>query len=275
MGPVGRTIVAAALVWLGSTISAAQIIRIRDNGEFVQDRAGVLSDTSERTITNYCRELIQKTGAQLKVLSVRTTGDEDDFTFAQRTAEDWALGTAEADNGVLVVLAVEDRKVRIQTGEGVEAILPDSWCGTLSRQIAGQYFKRGDYSGGTTEMAVRIAQRIAAAKNVTLQGVPNPPPMAAPAPRGQVGVVPILIFLLIAFALARLSQRGGPPGGRGGRGGRRGYRGRGGGWWMVPTTTWSSGRGGFGGGFGGGGGGFGGSFGGGGGFSGGGGGASW
>lgn len=248
-------------------------ITVTDPGTYVVDRAGIVDDRVEASLNNWLRELEQKTTAQVKVLTVPTIDGEDFFAFTQRHAENWKLGQRARDNGVLVAVAVAERKVRVQVGYGLEAVLPDSWCGSLSRSVFAANFRSGKFSDGVFDGTVAIANKIADDAKVTLTGIPSfrHRPKRDLVPK-LAGVVPVVVILLIVLATRRRRF------GRRRRWGgvleamlwesmlRGGMRGRGG----------FSGFGGFGGSFGGrGGGGFGGSFGGGGRFGGGGGGASW
>jgi uncharacterized protein len=254
------------------TSSAAEIT-VRDTGEFVIDPAGKIDSKTTERLEKLLKDLENKTTAQVKLLVVETTSGEDIFDFSQRHALLWQLGQKGKDNGALIVLAINDRNVRIHTGKGLEGSLPDSWTGTTSRRIAQQYFKSGQYSAGIEELTKLTALRVAEDAGVTLDGNPQPVDNR-PVDAGWSPGLPFIIFLIVLiFIFARGSggrrrryQRtwGGPF--FGGIGGLPST----GGWTSTSGSDWSGG--GFGGGFGGGGGG---SFGGGGDFGGGGGGASW
>ena len=148
-------------------------ISVRDPGTFVVDNAGIIDASTERQLEGWLRELEQKTTAQVKVLTVQTTDGEDIFSFTQRHAESWKLGQKGKDNGALIVLALKERKIRIQTGYGLEGALPDSWAGSVSRAVASQFFKQGKYSEGIFQLAVVTANQVADAQHVKLTGIPN------------------------------------------------------------------------------------------------------
>jgi uncharacterized protein len=95
-------------------------VLIKDPGTYVVDGAGVMQASDKGQLEGWLRELEQKTTAQVKVLTIQTTEGEDIFSFAQRHAEAWKLGQTGKDNGALVVLALKERRVRIQTGYGLE-----------------------------------------------------------------------------------------------------------------------------------------------------------
>ncbi len=164
----------AALLVLGAVASFLSAeITIRDPGTFVVDTAGIIDGTAERRLEGWLRELEQTTTAQVKVLTVETTGGEDFFSFVHRHANGWKLGQKDKDNGVLIVLALKERRVRIHTGYGMEVVLPDSWAESISRAVAGQYFKKGEYSEGLYRLTIAVANKVADSENVKLSGIPK------------------------------------------------------------------------------------------------------
>lgn len=268
-----------AAAW-GSATSAAGRVEIPDPGTFVIDRAGILDSATRAQLEALLRELEQKTSVQLKVLTVSGTDGEDFFAFVQRHAERWKLGAAGRDNGVLVAVvpksAGQRGQVRVHPGYGLESVLPDSWCGSLSREVVERFFKAGHYSQGVQALVATVANTVADSANVKLSGGGGARLRARPRARhvpveGWLcgSLLPLLIVLLLLAAVRRRRHRGV----------------WGGVWeaWMWAQVLQglmgggrSRWRGGFGSGFGRSlGGGFGGSFGGGGRFGGGGGGASW
>lgn len=265
------------LVSLLAGMARAQVT-IPDPGTFVVDQAGIVGG-HRGSLESALRELEQKTGAQLKLLTVRSLQDEDVFTFAQRHAEAWKLGKKGKDNGALIVVVPKSPgqkgELRVQTGYGLEAALPDSFIGELSRSVVERYMRPGRVADGVAALTMGVANKVAQSANITLGGgasLPVPHSQRQPArPTGLVcgGILPLIIFILILRYMF----------------GRRRYRRRwaGGAWdWLVIADMLGrmgggGRRGGWGGssGFGRGFGGSGGSFGGGGRFGGGGGGASW
>jgi uncharacterized protein len=240
----------------------------------VDDRANVLDAGTEQRIDGYLTELEQKTGAQIIVLTVDTTGGEPIFDYAMRQAEAWKLGQKGKDNGVLIALAVKDRKYQILTGYGLEGVLPDGWLHLVREQYFVPNFRKGDYATGLEQGTLAIVNKVAADAGVTISGMP----VYAVRARHSGGALSAIFSNLwcIIIAILILSSLGG--------GGRHYRRRRGLSSWIGPWLIFSAlsggSRSGWGGGFGGGGfgGGFGGgSFGGGGGgsFGGGGVGGSW
>lgn len=268
--PSGRGILPVVL--LGMMLASGSVraeVTVPQTGEYVVDSAGVLDPNTKAEMEGWLKELEQKTGAQVKVLTVQTTDNEDIFQFAQRHYDLWKLGKKGTSKGALIVLAVREHKIRIHTGYGLEGDLPDSWCGSLSRSVVQEYFKRGAYADGLKQMVVAVANRIADQAGVKL-GTPDiRHEMAPDNSNAWALVIIVLVLALIYYSYWRRQQMGG---------GGSGY-GRGFGAGMGPffTTTYgddpwggswgggSSGGGSFGGG----------SWGGGGSSGGGGGGASW
>jgi uncharacterized protein len=257
----------AALFLMASLLVAVRAqgeVTVPQTGEYVVDTAGVVDAKSKAEIEGWLRELEEKTTAQVKVLTVPSTGGEDFFGFVQRHYDLWKLGKKGKGNGALIVVAVQEHKVRIHTGYGLEGVLPDSWCGSLSRKVAQEYFKRGAYGDGLKQMVVAVANRIAddAGVKLTTPQFRHQQEQSG----GNGGLILFFIVVLIVIYYAYWRKRG--------SGGRRGYGGMIG---PFPPTSyggpWNNGS--FGGGSSGGGTFGGGSWGGGGMSGGGGGGASW
>ncbi len=262
---------AVMAILLVAVPSAVGEVTVRDPGSYVVDRAEIVDAAVEQKLEGWLRELEQKTTAQVKVLTVKTTDGEDFFGFVQRHAELWKLGRAGKDNGALIAVALQEREVRVHVGYGLEPALPDSWCGSLYRQVFVPHFRAGDYANGILQGTVAVANRIADEYKVTLTGIPDYRHSQSARPvsfRGAGLIVPLIVFLIVVSAGRRRRRH------------RRWGGGWGGGlfWGAVLSDMMRAGRRsgwGGGGGFGGGFGGFGGSFGGGGRFGGGGGGGKW
>jgi uncharacterized protein len=230
----------------------------------VNDFAKVIDGDSARRMDQMIRALQAKTGDVVVVATVPTIepyGDVKEYIVKMFENRGRGIGQKGKDNGLLILLAMKERKVQIEVGYDLEQFITDGFAGETSRMMSPQ-FGAGRFGPGLLLGTTRIVGRIAQARGVTLDGVSAP----RPAPRDRDSMpVSISTIIWIVIAILIISRLGG-----GGGGGRR-Y------WGGGPWSGWSSGVGPFGGGWSGGGGGFGGGFGGfGGGRSGGGGGgASW
>ncbi len=226
---------------------------------YVEDYANVINPADERSLNGILQELEQKTGTQYIILTVDTIGNTTIERFSIDLAQKWKLGQKGKDNGMLFVLAKNDRKWRFEVGYGLEGFVTDQYCGRIGREVLVPYLQKGDYSRGIYLANLQIAQTIASQAGVTLTGMPDIKPVPVRSRRRGMpccGFLPILFLFLLLF---------------GGLGGRRM------GWWFfLPFMlggfgghggygrSGSFGGGSFGGGFGGFGGGMGGGFGGGG-----------
>jgi uncharacterized protein len=208
---------------------------------YVVDLAGVIDDGVEARTNALLRELEQRTTAQVVLLTLPTLEGESLEAFSVDLAHNrWKLGQKGKDNGVLVTLAMQERKYRIEVGYGLESVLPDSLVGSLGRERLVPAFRAGDYGGGLAAMAGELATRIAAASGVPLSAEMPIASRRSARPAGKPGplatvlgllLIPIFIYLLIRhpqlLVMMLLSSRGGGRDSWGGGGG--GFGGGGGG----------------------------------------------
>ncbi|HEX4142624.1 MAG TPA: TPM domain-containing protein [Pirellulales bacterium] len=186
--------------------SPADRITIPDENTPVIDRAGVIDAATRRQLIEWLHELREKTGAQVKVLTVPSLHGEDIFSFTERHYELWKLGDKEKEKGALIVLALKEHKVRIHTGRGLEGVLPDSWCGTTSRQVAKLYFSHGQYSQGLAALVQAVAARVAADAGVKLTGVSDQPLQLGGNSNDQGMTVFLVVFFLMLIAMLVIGQ---------------------------------------------------------------------
>jgi uncharacterized protein len=244
----------------------------------VVDGANLLSPADEAELTGELQNLEQRSSRQLVVATVPSLGGYEIEDYGYRLGRAWGIGQKEADNGAILLVAPNERKVRVEVGSGLEPILTDAFSNRVIDDAIVPRFKANDYSGGIKagvdalvaqlqappEVAERQAMEAAQARAQRQSGRSNAGP----------GLGAILFWvLIILFVILPLVR---------GLGGGRKYRGRRRRGWGGPVIIWGpgfggGGGGGFGGGGfgGGGGGGFGGFSGGGGGFGGGGASGSW
>ncbi len=116
--------------------------------EPVVDQANLLSAGEKQEISQRILNLHKQGKAQIGVVIVPTTGQEDIFDFAMRVAEKWQLGSAKQDNGLLMAIAVNDRRIQILTGYGLEGVMPDIVVSRIIRNQITPYFKQAQYAQG-------------------------------------------------------------------------------------------------------------------------------
>jgi uncharacterized protein len=114
----------------------------------VNDYARVMSQDQVRSLESRLDQFEQETGHQVAVLTIPTLDGEDIEGFSIRVAENWKIGKKGFDNGVILVVAVKDRRLRLEVGYGLEGVLPDA----IANQIISEYivprFRSQDYGGG-------------------------------------------------------------------------------------------------------------------------------
>ncbi len=169
----------------------------------VNDFANVIAPNVAAQIEALCQELQQKTGAELAVATFSSIGDEDPDEYANRLFAKWGIGQKGKDNGVLLFLALGERKkVRIETGYGVEGILPDITAGRILDNYVIPEFRQGDYSAGLLGGARAIAGVIAADAGVEITGAVRPT-WRRQRDDGEFSPLAIIILLVIIIALGR------------------------------------------------------------------------
>ena len=218
-----------AVALLSAISGAAGPLTIPETATRVVDTAHVLTEDARQSLETLLGELERATTAQVKVLTVPNLGGEDIFSFAQRQFTLWKLGQKGKNNGALIVLAVADRQVRIHTGYGLEGALPDSWLGSLRREIGADYFRQGKYSEGLYRLTVAVVNQIADDAGVKIAGAPNvrhvaPQNANGGGVMGAIIVIAIWIAIMVLFSRRRRNGWGsttwwGGPGGFGGFGG--------------------------------------------------------
>ncbi len=161
------------LIFLSSVSFAATPEPPSTPPNYVVDLAGIIRDDAEAQLNSYLRELEQKTTAQVVVLTIQSLDGEDIAGFSIRMAEKWKLGQKGKDNGLLITVALQDRKYRFETGYGLEGILPDSLVGSIGRQYLVPYFKKGDYSTGIFNTTLATVRIISASEGVEITGMPE------------------------------------------------------------------------------------------------------
>ena len=122
----------------------------------VVDQANVLTESQKQEISQRILALHEQGKAQIGVVIVPTTGQEDIFDFAMRVAEKWQLGSAKQDNGLLMAIAVNDRRIQILTGYGLEGVIPDIVASRIIRNQITPYFKQAQYAQGIDAGLVEI-----------------------------------------------------------------------------------------------------------------------
>lgn len=209
-----------ALLWAERTIPKPRGL--------VNDFAGVLDASYEAKIRAVVTELLQKTQVPVVVVTMPDIGGAEYNDYANRLYETWGIGRKGVDKGVLIFITLKERKMRIETGYGVEGILPDGLVGEIRDRYMLPYLKQNRFGEGLLNGALAVAQVIAKDAGVTLTGAGVP--KAPPRKRSRGSFLPLLgiiVFLMIFSGRRRGSWifflpwilSGGGMSGRGGSGG--------------------------------------------------------
>jgi uncharacterized protein len=205
----------------------------------VNDFANVIPPDYQEKINAIATELYEKTGTAVVVVTMQDIGGAEYNDYVNRLYSAWGIGKKGEDKGVLIFVTVKERKMRIETGYGVEGILPDGLVGEIRDRYMIPYLKEDKYGEALLNGTLAVAKVIADHAGVKLTGQM---PVRAPAKKSSgMGLLPlflVIIFLLFSFRRGRgswifllpfLFGGGGSRGGFGGGGLGGGFGGFGGG----------------------------------------------
>lgn len=163
----------------------------------VVDDAGVVPDEAERTVNDDLIEYQRATGNQIAVAVIDTTGNASLEDYTIDLAKEWGVGSAEDDNGVLLLIAVEDRRTRIEVGEGIEGELTDIESGRIIRDNINPLLRDGEYGDAISVGTRAIQQAIGAAVTPVDEGeTPRGDPRRT-VPSWAFTVLPFVVFPLL------------------------------------------------------------------------------
>lgn len=176
----------------------AQSVAIPKLDNWLVDTTGTFNDAQKAALTAKLQAFEQSKGAQIFVLLVPTTGEDGIDQYARRVYDQWQLGRKKIDDGVLLVVAKDDRRVRIEVGYGLEGAVTDLQAGRIIREFITPYFKQGDYVGGINEGVNKIMTLV--------EGEALPPPAKQPDADEQDSIGLLLPLAFFAFALPPLAS---------------------------------------------------------------------
>jgi len=209
---------------------------------YVTDLAGIVNPDTEAKLNDYLGYFERTTTAQIFVLTINSLEGEPIEDLSIRVAHDiWKIGQADQDNGVLLLVSLRDRRMRLEIGYGLEGVLTDALSRRIEQDMA-PYFRQGDYSNGIVSAVWTMTSAIASDAGIKLDSAAVPSAARVAQSRGSRGeestaiqkIFSVLlviagIFLFIKYPrlfvlLLLMSGRGG----RGGWGGGGGFSGGGG-----------------------------------------------
>lgn len=162
----------------------------------VVDTTGTLDAAQKQQLEAQSLALQQRKGSQLQVLIVPTTQPEDIFDYTQRAFDQWRLGRKGVDDAVILVVAKDDRRVRIHTGYGLEGVIPDAVANRIIQEYLAPKFRAGDFGGGIADATAVLVKLV--------DGEALPPPVSTHrgAPDDRMG--DWLFALFAAFIVATI-----------------------------------------------------------------------
>ncbi len=194
--PLLRGLSLAAWLWLLAAVVspafAQGLAAVPQLTARVTDLTGTLAADQSSALEAKLAAFEQSKGSQVAVLIVPTTQPEAIEQYSIRVVDQWQLGRGKVDDGVLLLIALNDRKVRIEVGYGLEGALPDATANRIIQQDIAPAFKRGDYYDGINTGVDRIMR--------VIEGEPLPDPEFSPPAAGIPGLLHFLPFLFI-FAM--------------------------------------------------------------------------
>lgn len=235
-------LIISALFYLSIT-SFVYSFPVPKNRHIINDYAHVIDSSQKADLARFAKGLWKATGVEFSVLTMKSIDGEPIDTFAVDVFNKWKLGKKARDNGILLVLVVNDRKHRIEVGYGLEEVLPDGLCGEILDKMV-PFLKNGWYGKAVYLGSVHIMNQIARANNVSISQFPKVENISTKKNGGfTIGKLIRSIFILFLlifsmgtrmglFSFLLLGQtRGGywSSGYRGGFGGSSGFGGFGGG----------------------------------------------
>lgn len=203
-----RLVLAAALAALSGVLLAQALVPIPPLDSPVIDTTGTLDAATRAGLEKQALELQARKGSQLQVLLIASTQPEDIAQYAQRAYDTWKIGRKGVSDGVLLVVAKDDRRVRIQPGYGLEGAIPDATANRVIQEYLAPKFRVGDFAGGIVDASAQLVKLI--------DGEALPEPVAAhhPAPflaeqadRIADGLMALFAALIAAQVLRGVFQR--------------------------------------------------------------------
>ena len=191
------------LVLLAGAASAQDLQPVPALEARVTDRTGTLTAGQQAELEQKLAAFEQRKGAQVALLIISTTQPEAIEQYSIRVVDAWKLGRKQTDDGVLLLVALQDRALRLEVGYGLEGVLPDAIASRIINDTIKPLFRQGDIYGGVTAGLQKVMQ--------VVDGEPLPPPDRSwkrPADRIS-GLLPMLLFgtVIIGAVLRRLLGR--------------------------------------------------------------------
>jgi uncharacterized protein len=141
-------------------------------GKYVTDTANVIDPAAEERLLAILNNLKERADIELVVVTVPTTGDAPIFDYSLSVARGWGIGSDQGEkNGVLLLIAVNDRKYQVQVSRHLEGDLPDGLAGEIARNTLRDPFRQGDYAGGVTSFVQTTVATLGQKRGFSVEGI--------------------------------------------------------------------------------------------------------
>ncbi len=190
----GRHIPVLAVVVFAILAVTAFAVEVPFLAGRVNDQGDLLSDGTEEVLDERLRQLEEETGAQVAILTIPNLEGDPIEDFSIRVVETWKLGRAGVDDGVLILIARDERRMRIEVGYGLEGALTDAQAGRIIRDLMTPRFREGDFDGGVSDAVEAVSAAV--------RGEPLPLPEER---SGGGGGNPIVVLALLIMGLPFIS----------------------------------------------------------------------
>ncbi|HPJ67061.1 MAG TPA: TPM domain-containing protein [Desulfobacteraceae bacterium] len=190
-----------SLVFFGSALAESPIPEPKG---MVNDFAGVISPEFEQKLSLVSNQILQKSGVPVVVVTMPDIGGEEYNQYANRLYSAWGIGKKGEDKGVLIFVTIKERKLRIETGYGVEGILPDGIVGEIRDRYMLPYLKENRFGEGLLYGVLAVAQVIAKDAGIDLT---EQIPKKSVKKKSSFSIFPILFIIFIIMMVSK--RRGG------------------------------------------------------------------
>jgi len=176
-----------AMLLLASQIAFAAMVEVPPFTARVVDLTQTLSESEQAALEAKLKRFEEAKGSQIAVLLVPTTQPDEIEQYSIRVVDEWKVGRKSVDDGVLILIAIDDRKMRIEVGYGLEGAIPDLYAKRIINETLTPKFKQGDFAGGIAAATDQIIGLI--------DGEPLPAPSKKNVGASQLeDLLPVLLF---------------------------------------------------------------------------------
>ena len=174
----------------------------------VTDLAGIISAEQENALNNYLHQMSAGSPVQMAVLTVPSLEGEVLENYSIKVVDEWVLGDADTDMGALLLVALDERAIRIEVGYGLEGFLTDAESGSIIRNIIAPYFQSGDYGTGILAGIQTMSETVLTESGIEVQeqivSMPTRSRSSSSSPLGA--LMPFAFFVI--FMVANIASRG-------------------------------------------------------------------